>query len=56
MTQIWERLYIGGFTDAERLARGNPNNIDTVISLCDAAEDKPKRSKLPRLDDEGSVQ
>jgi protein-tyrosine phosphatase len=35
MTQIWERLYIGGFTDAERLARGNPNNIDTVISLCE---------------------
>jgi protein-tyrosine phosphatase len=35
MTQIWERLFVGGLTDAERLARGNPNNIDTVISLCE---------------------
>jgi protein-tyrosine phosphatase len=34
MTQIWERLWVGGLTDAERLARGNPNEIDTVISLC----------------------
>jgi protein-tyrosine phosphatase len=35
MTQIWERLFIGGLTDAQRLARGNPNGIDTVISLCE---------------------
>ena len=34
MTRIWERLYIGGLTDAERLSKGNPNHIDTVISLC----------------------
>jgi protein-tyrosine phosphatase len=34
MTQIWERLWVGGLTDAERLAKGNPNGIDTVISLC----------------------
>jgi protein-tyrosine phosphatase len=35
MTQIWERLWIGGLTDAERLVKGNPNHIDTVISLCE---------------------
>ena len=36
MTQIWERLFVGGLSDAQRLARGNPNHIDTVISLCEA--------------------
>jgi protein-tyrosine phosphatase len=35
MTQIWERLFIGGLTDAERLKKGNPNGIDSVISLCE---------------------
>jgi protein-tyrosine phosphatase len=35
VTQIWERLFIGGLTDAQRLAKGNPNGIDTVISLCE---------------------
>ena len=35
MTQVWERLFIGGLTDAQRLAKGNPNHIDTVISLCE---------------------
>ncbi len=35
MTRIWERLWVGGLTDAERLAKGNPNHIDTVISLCE---------------------
>ncbi len=35
MTQVWERLFLGGFTDAQQLAKGNPNHIDTVISLCD---------------------
>ena len=34
MNQIWQRLWVGGLTDAQRLAKGNPNNIDTVISLC----------------------
>jgi protein-tyrosine phosphatase len=43
MTQIWERLYIGGLTDAERLARGNPNNIDTVISLCEECVTSKRR-------------
>ena len=35
MTQIWERLWVGGLQDAVRLAKGNPNHIDTVISLCE---------------------
>jgi protein-tyrosine phosphatase len=35
MTQIWERLFLGGLADAQRLAKGNPNHIDTVISLCE---------------------
>jgi protein-tyrosine phosphatase len=35
MTKIWERLFIGGLTDAQRLAKGNPNGIDSVISLCE---------------------
>jgi protein-tyrosine phosphatase len=33
MTQIWERLYIGGLADAEELADENTNDITTVISL-----------------------
>ena len=37
MTQVWERLWVGGLTDAERLVKGNPNGIDTVISLCELA-------------------
>jgi protein-tyrosine phosphatase len=35
MTRIWERLWVGGLTDAERLSRKNPNRIATVISLCE---------------------
>jgi protein-tyrosine phosphatase len=35
MTQIWERLFLGSLADAERLAKANPNGIDTVISLCE---------------------
>jgi protein-tyrosine phosphatase len=35
MTQVWERLFVGGLNDAKRLAKGNPNHIDTVISLCE---------------------
>jgi hypothetical protein len=33
MTQVWERLFIGGIADAEELAEGNPHGIATVISL-----------------------
>jgi protein-tyrosine phosphatase len=35
MTRVWERLYLGGREDAERLAKSNPHGITTVISLCD---------------------
>jgi protein-tyrosine phosphatase len=35
MTQIWERLWVGSLMDAKRIAKGNPNGIDTVISLCE---------------------
>lgn len=34
MKQIWERLYLGSLKDAEQLARSNPHNIATVITLC----------------------
>jgi protein-tyrosine phosphatase len=33
MTQVWERLFIGGIADAEELAGGNPFDITTVVSL-----------------------
>ena len=33
MTRIWERLFIGGLSDAEELAAGNPHRITTVVSL-----------------------
>ena len=33
MTQIWERLFIGGIADAEELADGNLHGITTVVSL-----------------------
>ena len=32
MTQVWERLWVGGLADAQLLAEGNPNLVDTVIS------------------------
>lgn len=35
MTQVWERLYLGGRNDAEALARSNPFGITTVLSLCE---------------------
>jgi protein-tyrosine phosphatase len=35
MTQLWERLYLGGLPDAEHLFRANPCGITTVISLCE---------------------
>lgn len=34
MTKIWERLYLGNFKDAAQLARSNPRQIATVVSLC----------------------
>jgi protein-tyrosine phosphatase len=35
MTQVWERLYLGDWNDAEKLAKSNPQRIDTVITLCE---------------------
>lgn len=34
LTQVWERLFIGGLDDAEALADANPLGITTVITLC----------------------
>ena len=34
LTQVWERLFIGGFADAEALAVSNPLGIPTVITVC----------------------
>jgi protein-tyrosine phosphatase len=42
VTRIWERLYIGGLADAEKLAEGNPHRITTVVSLSEI----PVESKL----------
>jgi protein-tyrosine phosphatase len=33
MTRIWERLYLGSLTDADRLSRSNSSQIATVISV-----------------------
>jgi protein-tyrosine phosphatase len=35
MTLILENLFVGSLQDAERLSRGNPNRISTVITLCE---------------------
>ena len=35
MTRIWERLFIGSLTDADRLSRSNSSQIATVISVCE---------------------
>jgi protein-tyrosine phosphatase len=37
MTQVWERLFIGGLADAEELADDNPDGITAVISLSEVA-------------------
>jgi hypothetical protein len=34
VTQVWERLFIGGMADAEALAESNPLGIATVITVC----------------------
>src|SRR5208337_802164 len=56
MSRIWERLFLGSLQDAERLSRGNPNRISTVISLCEqSVEHKAKGVQfihLPLEDDE----
>lgn len=37
MTRVWERLFVGGIDDAERLAPANPDGITSVITLCSDA-------------------
>jgi hypothetical protein len=34
ITQVWERLFIGGIYDAEALADPNPHAISTLVTLC----------------------
>ncbi len=34
VTQIWERLLIGGLNDVETLAKSNPLGVTTVVTLC----------------------
>jgi len=34
VTQVWERLFVGGIGDAEALADSNPLEITTVVTLC----------------------
>ncbi|MDR3677854.1 MAG: dual specificity protein phosphatase [Acidobacteriota bacterium] len=45
LTQVWERLFVGGIGDAEALAESNPHKISTVVTLC--RETTKKRA--PRL-------
>ena len=56
MTKIWERLFIGGITDAEKLAVGNPHGITTVVSLSELPVESKRRDinylHLPIADDE----
>lgn len=44
MTQIWERLFIGGLADAESLAHGNPHRITTVVSLSEISIQEQRAS------------
>ena len=37
ITQVWERLFLGGRYDAERLYRLNPHGITSVVSICEDA-------------------
>lgn len=45
IAQIWERLFIGSFQDAEALADANPHGIGTVITLCE----KPMLRRNPAI-------
>jgi protein-tyrosine phosphatase len=55
MTQIWERLFIGGIADAEQLADANPSGITTVVSLSEIPVEAKRRDikylHLPIEDD-----
>ena len=37
ITQVWERLFVGGLLDAERMGKENPFDISVVISLSETA-------------------
>ena len=56
MNRIWERLWIGGLADAEKLAEANPHGITTVVSLSDIPVGVKRRGvnylRLPVNDDE----
>ena len=56
MTPILENLFIGSLQDAERLSRGNPNRISTVITLCEQSVEHKAANvlyvHLPVEDDE----
>jgi protein-tyrosine phosphatase len=43
VSQIWERLWVGGHADAENLAHGNPHRISTVISLSEIPVEHKRR-------------
>jgi protein-tyrosine phosphatase len=43
-TQVWERLWVGGLTDAEELAAGNPHGITTVVSLSEVPVEAKRAS------------
>jgi protein-tyrosine phosphatase len=55
MTQVWERLFIGGIADAEQLADANPSGITTVVSLSEIPVEAKRRDinylHLPIEDD-----
>jgi protein-tyrosine phosphatase len=56
MTQVWERLFIGGIADAKELADGNPSDITTVVSLSEIHVERKCKGvnylHLPIQDDE----
>src|ERR1017187_890234 len=55
MTQVWERLFIGGIADAEQLADANPSGITTVVSLSEIPVEEKRKGvnylHLPIEDD-----
>lgn len=42
-SQVWERLWVGGLTDAEELADDNPHRITTVVSLSEIPVESKRR-------------
>src|ERR1017187_7038884 len=55
MTQVWERLFIGGIADAEQLADAHPSGITTGVSLSEIPVEAKRRDikylHLPIEDD-----